>query len=83
VIRVRLEREELLFLTQDAEFMSLPPRCHATIMVSRISQSRPIRERVELWLAAIRQYLEERPQEKLFEILDSGELVPWRAFEHE
>jgi hypothetical protein len=83
VIRGRLEREEVLFLTQDDEFMSLPPRCRATIFVSRVSQSRPIQERVELWLAAIRRYLKERPDEKLFEVLDSGELVPWRAFEHE
>jgi hypothetical protein len=83
VIREQLEREELLFLTQGEEFMSLPPRCRATIFVSRVSQSRPIRERVELWLAVIREYLKERPQEKLFEILDSGELVPWRTFERE
>jgi len=83
VIRDRLEREECLFLTQDEEFMSLPPKCRATIFVSRVSQSRTIRERVELWLAAIREYLKQRPEEKLFEILDSGELVPWRTYERE
>lgn len=82
-IREQLEREELLFLTQDEEFMDLPPKCRATIVVSRVSQSRPILERVELWLHAIHEYLNERPEVKLFEILDSGELVPWRVIDEE
>jgi len=81
VIRRRLESEELLFLTQDEEFMSLPAACRATVVVSRVEQSRPIQERVDLWLRAIETFLSRRSKEKLFEIDDSGELVPWQVFE--
>lgn len=80
-IRSRLEAGELLFLTQDEEFMSLPPRCRATIIVSRVDQSRPIRERVDLWFRAVEKLLADRPKERLFEVLDSGELVPWQVLE--
>jgi predicted nuclease of predicted toxin-antitoxin system len=82
-IRHRLEREELLFLTQDEEFMDQPAGSCATIVVSRVSQSRPILERVEVWLHAIHELLEERPAQKIFELLDSGELRPARPLEGE
>ena len=77
-IRGRLAAERLLFLTQDGEFADRPPDCRATIIISRVRQSRLIEERVSLWLAAIEQ---SRPPESLFEILDSGELVPWTVFD--
>jgi len=77
-IRRRLESEQLLFLTQDEEFLSGHLRLRATVMVSRVRQGRPIAERVECWSRAIESFLARRLEEKLFEILDSGELVPWR-----
>ena len=76
-IRKRLQSEELLFMTQDQEFMSLPPRCRSVIVVSRVPQDLPIRVRAEIWIKAVDQYLARRPDGKLFEVLESGQLVPW------
>lgn len=79
VIRGRLEREELLFVTQDEDFMSLPSECRARILVSRVRQELPIQVRVNTWMRAIDEFFESRPAEPLFEVFDDGRLVPWRV----
>jgi predicted nuclease of predicted toxin-antitoxin system len=50
-IIARLKREELLFLTQDEDFVSAAPDCKASIIWSRVSQSMAIDRRVEIWLS--------------------------------
>jgi len=81
VIRRRLEEELLLFLTQDEEFLLVPRECRATVLVSRVRQSRPLQQRLEVWMGAIRDYLERRPPQRIFEIADSGALLPWTVAE--
>jgi hypothetical protein len=74
----RLNSEELLFLTHDQEFLALPPT-RSAIIVSRVTQSLPIEERVEIWLGAIREYFSHEWRERLFEVFDDGRLCPWEV----
>jgi hypothetical protein len=76
-IRERLQDSELLFLTHDEDFLfgtSVP----AVIVISRVRQARSLKDRIEVWRAAIRQLIQEPRTEKLFELTDEGVLVPWR-----
>jgi predicted nuclease of predicted toxin-antitoxin system len=76
LIFARLQREELLFLTQDEDFVSAAPDCKASIIWSRVSQSMAIDQRVEIWLNAVRQFSSKKWNEKFFELHDDGELHP-------
>jgi hypothetical protein len=76
-IRERLQDSEVLFLTQDEDFLfgaSVP----AVIVISRVRQARPLKDRIEVWRAAIRRLIHEPKTEKLFELTDEGVLLPWR-----
>lgn len=74
----RLAREDLVFLTCDLEFMSAAAGLRSTIIVSRVSQNLPIVRRVEIWFAALEAFRSQRPAGHVFEILDTGEVVPWQ-----
>src|SRR5262249_20314485 len=51
-IRERLVDADLLFLTQDEDFLfSKEPR--AIIVVSRVKQVRPLTERIDIWRSAV------------------------------
>lgn len=75
-IMARLKKEELLFLTQDEDFVEVTPDCKATIIWSQVPQSMPINQRVEIWLAAVKQFLSKKWDEKFFELYDDGNLHP-------
>ena len=75
-IFIRLKQEELLFLTQDEDFVDAAPYCKASIIWSRVSQSMPIDKRVEIWLDAVKQFFSRRWNEKFFELFDDGKLHP-------
>ena len=75
-IRQRLVDADLLFLTQDADFL-FDNKSHALIMLSRVKQARPLRERVEIWRSAVRELMENPRTQRRFELLDDGVLIPW------
>jgi len=75
-IIARLKREELLFLTQDEDFVEAAPGCKATIIWSRVSQSMAIDQRVEIWFSAVKQFLATKWDENFFELYDDGKLHP-------
>ena len=75
-IIARLKREELLFLTQDEDFIEAAPDCKASIIWSRVSQSMAIDRRVEIWLNATKQFFSKTWNEKFFELYDDGQLHP-------
>jgi len=75
-IQKRLREEKLLFLTQDADFENLSGVHSSTIIISRIKQNMPIRKRTEIWLKAIETFMAHRPAGKIFDLLDTGELIP-------
>jgi hypothetical protein len=70
----RLNREDLVLLAQDTEFSSIPPNLRGVVIISRVKQERPIRDRVRIWMRALDEYFEAKPPEKLFEIDDDGTL---------
>jgi hypothetical protein len=75
-IRERLLDRELLFLTQDEDFL-FGKDVAAIVVLSRIRQSRPLNERVEVWCTAIRELAERPRPERRFELMDDGRLLPW------
>ena len=75
-IFARLRQEELLFLTQDEDFVEPAPDSKASIIWSRVSQSMPIDRRVEIWLKAVKQFFAKKWNEKFFELYDDGQLHP-------
>ena len=75
-IFARLDREELLFLTHDEDFVNAVPDCKASVIWSRVSQSMVIDKRVEIWLNAIQQFFSKTWKEKFFEVYDDGTLYP-------
>jgi predicted nuclease of predicted toxin-antitoxin system len=78
-IMARLMREELLFLTQDEDFVDAAPDCKASIIWSQVTQSTPIDKRVEIWMGAIQEFLSKKWKEKFFEVHDDGKLHPFEV----
>lgn len=76
-IREMLAADRVLFLTQDLEFLSESPST-SIVVVSRVRQSRPLAERLSVWLHGIDTLLHGQMGERLFELHDDGRLVPWR-----
>jgi predicted nuclease of predicted toxin-antitoxin system len=74
----RLAHEDLVFLTCDLEFVSTLAVLQSAIIVSRVSQNLPIACRVEIWFTALKAFRDRRPSGKIFELLDSGEIVPFQ-----
>jgi predicted nuclease of predicted toxin-antitoxin system len=71
----RLQSEELLFLTNDREFLRRPAT-RSVVIISRVTQSLPIEVRFDAWLRAIYEYFAKNWDEKLFEVFDDGKLLP-------
>jgi predicted nuclease of predicted toxin-antitoxin system len=78
-IMARLMREELLFLMQDEDFVEAAPDCKASIIWSQVNQSLAIDKRVEIWMAAIQEFLAKKWKEKFFEVHDDGKLRPFEV----
>jgi hypothetical protein len=49
----------------------------AVVVLSRVRQSRPLKERIEIWRNACRDLARTSRIERLFELTDAGELLPW------
>jgi hypothetical protein len=78
VIRERVTGQDVLFVTQDVEFLTAVVEPFALVLVSRVRQSRPLGERVSIWEQAVQQLLSGSGEERLFELGDDGQLFPWR-----
>lgn len=74
-IRERLEDPNLIFLTQDEDFL-FGEAAKAVVVVSRVRQPRPLKERLVVWRTAITALGEPAQPEHLFELLDDGQLLP-------
>ena len=81
-IRRRLAKEELVFLTQDTEFETTPVDCRGAVIISRVRQSLPINRRVEIWSQAVQNFLVGKPAGELFDLLETGEIIPWKIREN-
>lgn len=81
-IRQRLNDGELIFLTQDEDFLS-GKAVPATIVVSRVRQSRPLTDRIQAWRIAVQTLLTIKGTTRVFELHDDGTVVPWSPAESE
>jgi len=75
-IRERLVNPDLLFLTQDEDFL-FAGGLAATILLSRVRQARPLGERIDIWLRAVRELTGNPQSERRFELLDDGTVIAW------
>jgi len=75
-IRKRLILENLLFLTHDTEFLDSASIFKSVVIISRVRQNRPIHERVKIWIDAIQKFSGKPIRGNLFELLDTGEIIP-------
>jgi predicted nuclease of predicted toxin-antitoxin system len=76
-IRTRLSNPDVLFLTQDEDFL-FGELVAATVVVSRVRQARRLTERIEVWRRAVAELVRTPEGQRLFELTDEGVLVPWR-----
>ncbi len=65
-----------MFLTQDDDFLFGTP-VNATIVVSRVRQSRGLADRIEVWRNAIASLSGTAQTTRVFELTDEGGLGPW------
>ena len=82
-IRSRIATEEILLLTQDAEFEDIPGNYRGTVIISRVRQSLPIEKRTHIWLGAIKKFISQKPIGRLFDLLETGEIVAWEIHDIE
>lgn len=75
-IRERLSDKDVVFLTQDHDFLFGTP-VDATIVVSRVRQSRGLADRIEVWRNAIASLSGTAQTTRVFELTDEGVLEPW------
>ena len=76
-IRERLQDDQLLFLAQDEDFLA-GEAVRAIVVVSRVRQSRPLKDRVEVWRHCVSELVQASRTERIFELMDDGTLLPWR-----
>lgn len=81
-IRERLNDSNLIFLTQDEDFLS-GKAVAATIVISRVRQSRTLTDRIQVWKSAVQTVLAIRGATRVFELKDDGAVVPWSPTESE
>lgn len=76
-IRTRLPSPEVLFLTQDEDFL-FGESVASIVVVSRVRQARRLAERIDVWRRAVAELLGTPQAQRLFELTDDGALIPWR-----
>ena len=76
-IRARLSSPEVLFVTQDEDFLFGEPVA-SIVVVSRVRQARRLTERIEVSRRAVGELLRTPSAQRLFELTDQGVLVPWQ-----
>lgn len=76
-IRKRLAQEEIILLTQDTEFEEIGLDWRDKVIISRVCQNLPIQRRVEIWFTALQEFMTRQRSEKLFDLLENGQIVPW------
>jgi len=75
-IRERLFDKDVLFLTHDEDFLFGRP-AEATVVLSRVRQSRRLADRVEVWRRAVIDLIRNPRPERRFELMDDGYLLAW------
>lgn len=82
-LRKRLAREEMILLTQDTEFEDVADDCQGQVIISRVRQNLPIQRRVDIWFNALQEFMTRRRSEKLFDLLENGQIVSWKVYKNQ
>ena len=77
-IRERLFEKDVLFLTHDEDFLFDRPT-EAMVVLSRVRQSRPLVERVDVWRRAVLDLIRNPRPERRFELMDAPAGLGGRA----
>ena len=77
VLRARLAQDELVFLTNDAEFEAIPEGLRSQVIISRLPQRLPTARRVEIWMKALEQFAARKLPQRLFDLTPEGEILAW------
>ena len=77
-LRERVRGKNVLFLTQDTEFLMADTEPFAIIIVSRVRQARILADRIAICHRAVRELLDKPHAERLFELTADGQLLPWK-----
>jgi predicted nuclease of predicted toxin-antitoxin system len=80
-LRKRIQTEDLIFLTQDTEFEDMSVKYSGAVIISRVRQGLPIHQRVQIWFSAIEGFITRRPTGKLFDLLETGQIIAWEVHE--
>lgn len=75
-VRTRLSDANLIFLTQDDDFLH-GASVASIVVVSRVRQARRLADRIEVWRAAVQPLLEAPKAQRVFELTDEGVLAPY------
>ena len=76
-VRTRLSSPNVIFFTQDEDFLFSQPVA-SIVVVSRVRQARRLEDRIEVWRTAVQELVRAPQQTRLFELTDAGMLLPWR-----
>ena len=76
IIRRLTDDADLVLVTQDKDFENVRILRGGKVLISRLSQSIPIDERVRVWLVTLQTFLASPPEGTLFELDRSGEVAP-------
>lgn len=74
VARLAVE-DDLVLVTQDTEFEDVEVGA-GRVIISRVPQSLPVRQRVEIWFGAL-SGATDTPAGQLFDLLPTGQIVGW------
>lgn len=72
----RLLETDVLFLTHDEDFL-FDRLSEATVVVSRVRQSRRLADRIDVWRRAVLDLFQNPRAERRFELMDDGRLLAW------
>lgn len=65
---------DLVLVTQDTEFEDIEVGA-GTVIISRVPQSLPVRQRVEIWFGALSDFAADTPPGQRFDLLPTGQIV--------
>ncbi len=71
-----LAEEDLVLFTHDTDFEWIKDEPKGVVILSRVRQQIPVPQRIEIWMTAITRFSVERPVDRFFELIETGELNP-------
>ena len=75
IIQRLTDDDDLVLVTQDRDFEKVRILRGGRVIISRLSQSMPIDERVRIWHTALTRFLAAPPEGTLYELDASGEVT--------